>query len=257
MLRVDAKESALEVFLSNVNLSHLKESPDPEAQNLFSRLIAAVADQDHQTIKDIFKQSLQFKKAPTSPSESWDHFMSAQPAMGPEGNDRIMLAKLLTEKAKPGYALEAMCGYQTYINNDPKFNNITALDFSPAALERYGYPDREKVVFDLNNITNEQGQLPFEDSRFKTVCITLGVNYLINPRAVYREFSRVITPDGNLLVAGDSSCIGYRQFEVDRFNPGKVLSDMESVGFRTQQTYLPYVVAGELHNFYLLDGQKS
>ncbi|MFZ5766095.1 MAG: methyltransferase domain-containing protein [Thermodesulfobacteriota bacterium] len=54
----------------------------------------------------------------------------------------------------------------------------------------------ERVVQDVNR----HAQLPFADRRFDAVICSMSVEYLINPRLVFRELSRVLTDNGLLLV---------------------------------------------------------
>jgi len=79
---------------------------------------------------------------------------------------------------------------------DRRFARVVGHGLNAAELERNERLD-DWFVQDLN----ADGGLPLDDGAFDAVLCALSVQYLQYPAAVFREFARVLAPDGVLVVS--------------------------------------------------------
>lgn len=188
--------------------------------------------------------------------ERWAYMTVQLPEdWGPYGpEDRVDMFDRLTTKAK-GTVLEAMCGFTTYIGDAPHIKHVVAMDWCEEGLERYSRPDRTRILFDLNSIGSEGGMDFVCDGGFDSIVITFGADYLSDPLAVFKEFHRILADDGNVLLLG-GECNGYRDQKLRDFIPENYVPSLESAGFKTEVTHLPYRKDGELGEYYLIEGVK-
>jgi len=121
--------------------------------------------------------------------EKWNHMMAQMPddIGGPNKNE---ICYFLSKRCK-GSVLEAMCGFNSYIEPSDD-REVTALDFCREALERYRYPERKRIIYDLNAIESNGGMEFFKDKEFDAVTICFGFQYLENPAVVFKEFNRIL-----------------------------------------------------------------
>ncbi|GMH89428.1 hypothetical protein TrST_g7339 [Triparma strigata] len=66
------------------------------------------------------------------------------------------------------------------------------------------------VVKDLN----KDPVFPFEDDSFSVVTCVVSVDYLINPKAVFSEISRVLRPGGRCYISMSNRCFPTKAFQI-------------------------------------------
>jgi len=184
----------------------------------------------------------------------WKYYTERQLAecAGSEGEDIKHLRSLLTNRAS-GDVLEAMCGYTSYFGDNPKINNVIAMDFCQEALELYDRPGATKVLFDLESIDDENGVDFIPDSSINTASISFGVDYLSKPLAVYEEFRRLLAPGGKFFIVG-ASHQGFPDLQKRDFCPAFHARLLKQVGFANSVELLPY--ERQDSQFYLVEATK-
>lgn len=188
--------------------------------------------------------------------DRWAHFAVQLPGdWGVHGENKSKLKKMITAKAK-GRVLDAMSGFHSYFGDSPKITEVIALDFCEEALERYDHPDRKRALFDLERIKSGEKIDFFEDGYFQTIGVFFGVNYLSDPQSVYREFHRLLSEKGKLLIVGGTSS-GYEDLVKKWFDPDDVALAMQNCGFATSIKQLPEMkYESQLTDYYLVEGKK-
>lgn len=163
--------------------------------------------------------------------EKWAHMMRQLPGdIGGPNKDKIRA--ILSARCK-GRVLEAMCGFNSYLEPSKKIE-VTALDFCREALELYQYPERTRILFDLNKITHRKGIEFFQEGEFGAVTICFGFHYLQHPIIVFQEFKRLLSAGGRLiLVENPNQC--YSDMTYRRFLPKNCVSCLKRVSFREVQ----------------------
>lgn len=196
----------------------------------------------------------------TDLAHHWDLRAAQSPTdWGPiDKLDKERLKRILTSKVS-GRVLEAMCGFRSYIYNCPGIDEVVALDFSAEALRRYDYPNRTRVLFDLNTL-RYGGTIPFfPDGYFNAVCVTFGVNYLKEPYDVFKEFARITDHRGRLLIVGNPA-LGIRHLENGAFDYRRVINTCRWAGFRNtpnKPSRLPIEMDSERDKYYFIEATKS
>jgi SAM-dependent methyltransferase len=113
--------------------------------------------------------------------------------------DDAFLARLTDLYASildPGDRLfDAMGSWVSHLPDDD-YERVVVHGLNAAELERNGAAD-EWFVRDLNR----EPSLPLGDDAVDAVLCALSVQYLQYPAAVFREFARVLAPDGSLVVS--------------------------------------------------------
>jgi len=94
-----------------------------------------------------------------------------------------------------GRVFDAMGSWVSHLPEWP-YERVVVHGLNAAELERNDRAD-EWFVHDLNR----DRSLPLADDGFDAVCCALSVQYLQYPAAVFREFARVLAPDGVLVVS--------------------------------------------------------
>ena len=188
-----------------------------------------------------------------SPSEKWSHYTRQLPGdWGPHHpTDREHMRKTLTSKAR-GLVMEAMCGFTSYVDEAPHIDEVVAMDFCRDGLELYDYPDRRRILFDLDTIATGCTIDFLSDNALDTICISFGVDYLKDPLAVYSEFGRVLSPGGRVLVIGGRSC-GYSDLIKQYFDPVFHVGLLAQAGFVAATSPLPYGGQGDEAAFHLIE----
>lgn len=92
--------------------------------------------------------------------------------------------------------LDAMSSWVSHLPDDREFARVVGHGLNAAELAENPRLD-EYVVQDLN----EEPDLPFDDASLDAVLIAVSVQYLQHPTAVFREFHRVLAPEGVLVVS--------------------------------------------------------
>ena len=156
-----------------------------------------------------------------------------------------------------GRVLEPMCGFRTYIGKSDKIDDVVMLDFSIEALKRHECPERTRILYNLENVVRGDKMEFFEDGSFQTVAAFFGIDYLTNPVPVHKEFRRILSDNGQIIVV-DGPGQGYMNIKKRKFNPEVCANHMQEAGFYTKIVPLPTVkLERELYGYYLVQGKKQ
>ena len=88
-----------------------------------------------------------------------------------------------------GEVLDLMSSWRSHLPADVPFARVVGLGMNAAEMAENPQLD-EFVVHDLN----ADPRLPFPDASFDGCCITVSVQYLLQPVEVFREVNRVLRP---------------------------------------------------------------
>ena len=91
--------------------------------------------------------------------------------------------------------LDLMSSWQSHIPSKLRFEKLTGLGLNREELDKNEILD-DRVIHDLN----ADLILPFKSNEYNAVICTSSVEYLIHPEAVFDELSRVLRPDGLVIV---------------------------------------------------------
>ncbi len=189
--------------------------------------------------------------------QNWSHILVQMPEDigGPKKKD---IKNILSARYR-GKVLEAMCGFNSYLC-PAKDREVIALDFCRAALERYLYPERIRILFDLNGVQQKQG-IPFlEDEEFDAIVICFGFDYLDHPVWVFREFRRILKPSGCLILVEDP-CQGYGDLVKRWFHPKSCLNFLHYAGFEKIKIEILPVIYGKneasSRKYFLVEAAKG
>ena len=106
------------------------------------------------------------------------------------------LSDLYASVTAPGdRVFDAMSSWVSHLP-EYDYERVSVHGLNETELRRNERAD-EWFVQDLNS----DQSLPFADESFDAVCCALSVQYLQYPAAVFREFARVLAPDGVLVVS--------------------------------------------------------
>lgn len=185
-------------------------------------------------IKEILEQLRSIRMVPfekRTPQEKWAHLLMQLPGdIGGPNKDKIR--DLLSKRCK-GRVLEAMCGFNSYLKPSPD-REVVALDYCREALERYPYPERTRILFDLNKIHGNRRMEFFKEGEFDNITICFGFHYLQHPVCLFREFYRLLSSGGQLvLVENPHQC--YRDLAVRSFSPKWCVNFLRRAGFDNVQ----------------------
>ena len=187
--------------------------------------------------------------------EKWSDMAVQLPGdWGPHGENKKKLKGIITKKAY-GRVLEAMCGFNSYFGKSDEITEVAALDFCEEALKCYEYSQRNRILYDLERVVNAEKIDFFEDSSFQTMGVFFGIDYLTDVVSVYREFYRILSNDGKLLVV-DGTTQGYRDMLKRMFNPEDCFNSMKSAGFSAKIEHLPLKTEFETGEYYIVEGKK-
>lgn len=189
-------------------------------------------------------------------AEKWGDMAVQLPGdWGPIGENKQKLKRMITG-CSFGRVLEAMCGFRSYIDESSRITEVVALDFCREALERYDYPERKRILYNLEDVVKGDRMEFFRDKSFQTVGVFFAINYLTDPKSVHREFHRILSDDGQLLIVGGTAQ-GYSDLLKRNFNPEDCSKAIEAAGFSTKIEHLPLKTEHELGEYYLVEGRKS
>ncbi|MBU0636444.1 class I SAM-dependent methyltransferase [Candidatus Micrarchaeota archaeon] len=209
----------------------------------------------HAILKEIEKlpHELHFEKR--SPREWRDHYARQMPGdiAGPFANAKM---QLLTSKVH-GKVLEAMCGFNSFIQDASHIRKVVAADFSREMLTRYPYRKRKRVLVDFNFRT------PFSDKEFDTISITHGMRYFKNEQLVplFKEFRRILKPKGTILLI-EGGGAGYGSVVKRPLGLKRIKRDLQTAGFSVRITSLVDTPgfkrpSGYRGNLYLIEATKN
>ncbi|MFA5086582.1 MAG: methyltransferase domain-containing protein [Candidatus Paceibacterota bacterium] len=230
------------------------------AKELAEKIWTAFKNNDFERAKKIFEELRPLKVVPfekRSNQEKWAHMMVQLPGdIG--GPNKKAIRDILSEKCK-GNVLEAMCGFNSYIL--PSFHRqVTAMDYCREALERYAYPERKRILFDLNNVTEGKGMPFFQEGTFDNIVICFGFQYLSHPENVFREFNRILLENGELYLV-ENPRQHYEDMSCRPFSPQSCASFLKQGRFENVQIKeLPIAEDWELDRggrYYLIEAIKS
>lgn len=88
-----------------------------------------------------------------------------------------------------GRILDLMSSWRSHLPTDVTYEQVVGLGMNAVELERN--PQLSSYV--VQNL-NQQPQLPFDDAHFDGGMVTVSVQYLTDPTAVYQEVARVLKP---------------------------------------------------------------
>ncbi len=134
------------------------------------------------------------------------------------GNERRNLRKLITERSN-GRVLEAMSGCSSHFDNSDNIKEVIALDYCKEALDRYEFPERTRVIFDLEGVSKGK-KLCFDDASFQTIGVSLGIQYISDDSLfpLLKEFHRILSDNGKLLIFGKPDT-NYEKMAKRKFIP--------------------------------------
>ncbi|ELZ28868.1 hypothetical protein C475_04501 [Halosimplex carlsbadense 2-9-1] len=106
------------------------------------------------------------------------------------------LTELYASVLEPGdRVFDAMGSWVSHLPDDD-YDRVIVHGLNAAELERNDRAD-ESFVQDFNRSQS----LPLADDAFDAVCCALSAQYLQHPAAVFREFARVLAPEGVVVVS--------------------------------------------------------
>lgn len=238
-------------------LTHAELFNGGEVGALFIELNKAVGTKDKERVDAVLErlkgyviQSYDEK----SPVDRWAHMGVQLPSFGPNEFHQGRLRNLLTQKVR-GRVLEAMCGFRSYINDASHITEVVAMDFCEPLLERHDHPNRTRILYDLERVVAGEQMDFFEKGSFQAVTVCFGVNYLSDPVPVLREFVRILSSPGTLLVVGGMDK-GYEDLKRHDFDPVMCMEQMGEVGFSTRLSSLDLDQVGAYGTYYLMKGDK-
>lgn len=240
-----------EIF--NLNAHHSKKK---EADDLSHKLYELGPNPDIKKARRIVNKLLKICETPYEKKttlEKWSNTAVQMPGDigGPRKED---IKKLITSKSE-GNVLETMCGFNSYFLEDEKISEVIALDFCKEMLERYAFPNRKRILFDLERISHGEKLDFFKRGNFQTIGCW-GSNYLGDPVSVFREFNRILSKGGKFLIL-ESTTEGYPDQIKRYFDPRECSSFMQSVGFSTNIEHLAWLKTEfEIGEYYLVEGVK-
>jgi hypothetical protein len=224
--------------------------------HLYSQLTEAIKKRDSKSVKTLLpkiRALCQRNYDDLKPVEKWAHSAVQLPEDigGPRKGE---IRKYLTARAS-GRVLETMCGFNSYFSDSPNIAEVVALDFCKEMLERYAYPERTRILYDLERIVKGKGMDFFADGSFQTIGCW-GSNYLSRQTPVFAEFGRILGDDGKLLILENTS-EGYSDLVKRYFDPEECAKNMQEAGFRVQIIPLPWIkLEWEYGDYFLVEGVR-
>lgn len=91
------------------------------------------------------------------------------------------------------------CGTGTDLEYLPRDASITAIDLTPAMVEKTD-SRAEKLGMDVDTRTGDARDLPYEDDRFDAVLVHLVVSVVPEPNRVMNETARVLAREGRVSI---------------------------------------------------------
>lgn len=226
---------------------------------LFNELGLAIEKIDSNQVKEILPKMKKYCQPDFDDLEKVDKWSQMSIQMpgdwGPSPKKKDELKQLITS-ISAGTVLEAMCGFTSLFENSKKIKDVIALDYCREGLLRYDYPNRKRILYDLDKISNGEKINFFDDNCFDTIGVFFGIDYLKKPAHVHKEFNRILKKNGRLLVVGGTED-GYKDMLKRYFDPAITSSEMESAGFKTTVTQMKSLKRDSQNGeYYLVEGIK-
>ncbi|MBU0929819.1 MAG: hypothetical protein KJ623_01995 [Nanoarchaeota archaeon] len=227
-----------------------------EGERLFHQLQEAIKKRDAEGVRNILPKMniyCQTNYEDLKSIQKWAHKAIQMP--GDIGGPRKKeVREFLTSQAS-GRVLETMCGFNSYFDDSLNITEVVALDFCKEMLERYAYPKRIKILYDLEQVVKGKQMNFFADGSFQTVGCW-GSNYLSRQKPVFTEFRRILSESGKLLIL-ENIFEGYSDLIKRHFNPEKCAKSMRESGFDVKIQPLPWLKSTwVLGDYYLVQGIK-
>lgn len=200
------------------------------AKELAKELWAAWEQKDEKRVQKLLERLRLLQVVPFEKllrREKWTH-MAVQLPEDIGGPNKKKIREILSTRYK-GCVLEAMCGFNSYFEPSQD-RGVTALDFCREALELYPYPERERILFDLNAIRG-RGMPFFKSGSFDVVAICFGFNYLRHPVTVLRELRRILARGGRIVLV-ENPVQGYLDMLYRRFSPTQCIRFLKQTLFK-------------------------
>ncbi len=178
----------------------------------------------------------------------WNRVAAYMPNLS--GTDGSEITKLLSGMCS-GLVLEALCGYESYLE-EKKDMTVIALDFAELALGRYPYPQRTRVLFDVNKDSFDN----FSENCFDFITICFGFKYFKDADEVCRGFLRILKPGGKIYFLENPSR-EYSQATYRPFTGHECVMNLKHVGFSdAHYKWLNITDYDGQQNYYLVTGEK-
>jgi len=279
---IDTKPRVRNYPERHINIPHFRERPpssDPsyydwhylfcdfcvhqskleQAKILEKEIWEAFKNNDLKKTEKIFEELLLLRSVPfekRSIEEKWSHMMEQLPGdIG--GPNKKEIAKILSKQCY-GNVLEAMCGFNSYLLPSRK-RIVFALDFCKEALERYKYPDRTRILLNLNHINRNNKIKFFEDGQFDAITVCFGIQYIEHPVYLFREFHRLLSKNGSLYLV-ENPRQHYEDMYCRWFKPKQHISWLGQAFDNVECRELPIAEEWELKHgghYYLFKATKS
>jgi len=164
-----------------------------------------------------------------TPRQDWDYMLNQMPQDLGGSRFKEPLRDIFGNRYS-GKILEAMCGFNSFFR-DSECVEVVATDYSKPGLELYDFPNRRRILFDLDLISSSEDRLPFaNDSEYDVVSICFGYKYLKNPQMALSAFRRAIKPGGKIVFV-EMLGAGYTNLTLREFDSYKCAAALESAGF--------------------------
>jgi SAM-dependent methyltransferase len=227
-----------------------------EGEKLFYQLSRAIDARDADSVRSILPEMKKYCQAnfeDLSLLEKWERIAIHMPGdIG--GPSKGEVARIITRHAR-GRVLEAMCGFNSYFGKSPDIQEVVALDYCRAMLERYPFPERKRILHDLEKVAEGENMGFFREGEFQTVGCW-GSNYLSEPVPVFAEFKRILSDGGRLIVL-ENTAEGYGDLVKRYFNPEQCAGFMQKAGLKPRIEPLKDLKTEfEVGHYSLVEGTK-
>lgn len=230
------------------------------AKELVEKLWVAHKENNQKEVLRLFEQLRPLRVIPfekRTPQEKWAHMMVQLPGdIG--GPNKEKIRDILSERCH-GRVLEAMCGFNSYLKSSSG-REVVALDYCREALERYPYPKRTRILFDLNKIQDRKGIEFFQEGGFDAITICFGFHYLHHPIIVFQEFHQLLSRGGRLFLV-ENPRQRYKDIACRGFSPKICVYFLRRAFFKNIQVEeLPIAQDWELRaggRYFLIQAIKS
>lgn len=239
----------LNFSVSRANLEFAKE----EAIKAWSFFEEGKYDEMNQVVKELLPLYESFHTC-RDPVYMWENVAYQMPTeMGIHESCKANIRRRLSSLSKEGVILEAFAGYNSFIDDSEK-NHVIATDYCLPALERYPFPGRKRIQFDLNLLNGNNQWGDFEDETFDSIVLCCGYKYPRRIKHVLREFCRILKPSGVLRMV-ENPAAGFTQIVRRDFSKESCLQSFKATGFKEVdiQQILFSSMAGQ---YFLVEAKK-
>ena len=227
----------------------------PGYRMYYQELIPAVRARDSKAVRSVLRKMKKYRlklyRDLTVP-ELWARTARRMPEdiAGPKKRE---ITALLTSRAQ-GRVLETMCGFNSYFAPSEQIREVIALDYCREMLERYEYPERKRILFDIERVVKGERMDFFRPKSFQTIGCW-GSNYLSDPMLIFAEFRRLLSEEGTLVILENTE-EGYRDSGLKRlFDPKECAMFMEKAGLSSSIEHQPQLRWNHAE-YYLVTGRR-